>query len=238
MLIWKKRKKVTVDAFTHSDVIAMNPIVPTSKLMPDWLKKLKTTIETNEGGLFNKMPTFKRCDGLVDLMKDTFILPMWADLSVVVTPDGRWHYKYPSAIYDYNLQEFPGMLMDDAFSPNIHIKINAPWLLEEKTGVNFFQTQALYSHNKIANDMIIPPGIINYKYQKSVNINTFMKRGKSFFFPAGMPMCYLVPMTEYDVEIKTHIVSMEEYRRKDQATAVHKFMGGYKDLKAKGGCPL
>lgn len=238
MFHWIKRKKVIVDAFTHSDVIAMSPIIPASKALPDWFKKLKTTIDVDAGGLFNKMPTFKRCDGMTDLIKGTYVMPMWADLSIVTFKDGRWHWKFPSDIYNYGLQEFPNSLMDSAFSPLMHIKINGPWLLEEKTGVNFFQTQATYSHNNIASNIVIPPGVTNYKYQKSLNINTFLARDKQFFFPAGMPMMYIVPMTEYEVEIKTHVVSIEEWRKKDVTTAVHKFMGGYKELKAKGGIPL
>ena len=236
-MLWMKKKKIVVDAFIDNDIIAKYPITQSSANPPPWYKKLKSTIEINDQGHELQIPTFKRCDGMLDLLKYSFTLPMWADLSLVVEEDGRFHWKYPSQPYNFGLEQHPEFLMESAFNPLVHAKIMSPWLLGEKTGINFYQTQAVYSFNKCP-EVLIPPGVVNYKYQNSTHINGFFARGKSYFFKAGQPMMYLIPMTEDKVEVKTHVLSTEEYNRKLKLSAGNKFIGSYKSLKSTGGCPI
>jgi hypothetical protein len=237
-MFWIKQKKIVVDAFTDNDTVATYPIEESSKNLPDWYKKLKPTIEVSGEGHTLKIPTFKRCDGIFDLIGNSFTIPMWADLSIAITAQGTYNWKYPSNQYNFGVEQHPEFLMNSAFSPKVHVKVLSPWMLRETKGINFYQTQAFYSLNEFGGDILIPPGVVNYKYQQSTHINMFLSREKTYMLSAGQPMMYLVPMTEDKVEIKTHIVSAAEYKRIFNLQAGHKFLGSYKDLKSRGQCPM
>ena len=46
---------------------------------------------------------------------------------------------------------------------------------------------------------------------------------------AGQPLVHLVPLTEYDVEIKTHLLEKKEYEKmQDLDNYASKFVGKYK----------
>jgi hypothetical protein len=238
MMFWKKKKKVVIDAFTDNDIVATHPIEESSKNLPNWYKKLKPTLEVNGEGHTLKIPTFKRCDGVSDLIRNSFTISMWADLSLAVDSDGRYNWKYPSNQYNFGVDQHPEFLMDSAFSPMVHTKVMSPWLLRETKGINFYQTQAFYSFNEFGGDILIPPGVVNYKYQQATHINMFVSRNKTYMLKAGQPMMYLVPMTEDKVEVKTHVISTAEYKRILNMSAGNKFLGSYKNLKSKGLCPM
>ena len=233
-----KKKTIVVDAFTDNDIIATVPIEESSKNLPDWYKKLKPTIEVSGEGHTLKIPTFKRCDGLFDLIGNSFTISMWSDLSIAVNAEGSFNWKYPTNQYNFGVDQHPEFLMDGAFSPMVHTKVLSPWMLSESKGINFYQTQAFYSLNEFAGDMLIMPGVVNYRYQHATHINMFLARNKTYMLKAGQPMMYLVPMTEDKVEIKTHVVSTAEYKRICNLQAGNKFLGSYKDLKSKGQCPM
>ena len=238
MMFWLKKKKVVIDAFTDNDIVATQPITESVKNIPDWYKKLKPTIEVSGEGHTLNIPTFKRCDGFLDLLRNSFTIQMWADLSFHVDSEGRYNWKYPSNQFNFGVDQHPDFLMDSAYAPLVHAKILSPWFLKETKGINFYQTQAFYSFNEFGGNVLIPPGIVNYKYQQSTHINMFLARNKTYMFNAGQPMMYLVPMTEDKVEIKTHVVSTAEYKRITDMSAGNKFLGSYKHLKSKGLCPM
>jgi hypothetical protein len=232
-----KKKKIIVDAFTDNDIIAKNPISPTAKNLPSWYKKLKPSLNINDNGHNVSIPTFKRCDGMADLIGNSFTLPMWADISIVVDEHGAYQWKYPSQPFNFGVEQHAEFQMDSAFSPFVHMKIVSPWFLKEKTGVNFYQTQAFYSTNHLTGDVVMPPGVLNYKFQNSTHINMFLQRDRHYLFEAGQGMTYLIPITENEVEIKTHVISEQEYKKMAVAQYGFKFMGSYKHIKSKG-CPI
>lgn len=236
MIIWNKKKKITVDAFTKDEFIASTPIAPTSKYLPDWYKKLKNKHTVNDNGIILQTPTFKTCDGMLDNIKKSFTIPMWADLYIKVDPQGFYGFKYPGSQYNYGIEHHGAWQVANSFDPMMHVKIHSPWILKEKTGVEFYQSQAFYSFNSFAGECLIPPGVVNYKYQNSTHINMFLKKDKQYKFDVGMGMMYLHPLTEHDVEIKTHVIDETEYN-KLASNMWPTFEGGYKKNKSKD-CPV
>ena len=237
MLFWTKKKKIVVDAFTDNENIAKYPISPTTKNLPEWYKKLKPNHRINDDGHELLVSTFKRCDGMIDLISNTFTFPMWADLNIIVDDKGFFSWKYPASPYNMGMEQHPSYQIQGAFDPLVHAKIMSPWFLREKTGVQFYQTQAFYSFNEFGGNVLIPPGVVNFKHQVGTNINTFLHRQRQYFFNAGQPMMYLIPMTENEVEIKTHVISQQEWIKIGKSSAPNKFMDAYKNRK-KLTCPV
>lgn len=235
-MFWTKKKKIVVDAFVDNENIAEFPIESTSKYLPEWFLKLKPTHQLESDGHELLATTFKRCDGMLGLINKTFTLPMWSDLSIKTEDDGNYRWKYPSGAYNYGVEHHPNYQLNGAFDPLVHVKIKSPWVLKEKTGIQFLQSRAFYSFNEDT-WIAIPPGVVDYKYQHSTHINVFLERNNQFLFEAGQPLMYITPLTEKDVEIKTHVVSAEEYKSLVKRSVPNTFIDFYKKTK-KRRCPI
>lgn len=229
-MIFHNRKKITVDAFTDQENIARYPIDRSSKHLPDWFQKMKpTSSHTTKEGLTAKVATFKMCNGFQDHINSSFTFPLWSDLIFKLNLDGSFVYQYPNAESNFGMETHNGEGTPMAeFAPKRSVKIKSPWLLKEKTGVNFYWSQAFWSFGSAASDVLVPPAVINYKYQNGTHINLMVDMGKQIDLDAGTPLVYLHPLTENKVEIKTHVVSSTEYQRIKSGSVFNKFIGGYK----------
>lgn len=102
-------------------------------------------------------------------------------------------------------------------------------------------TNMYWNHRPIEN-FVIPPGIVNYKYQHTTHINMFLslKEKKTFSLNAGDPMVYLLPLSEKEIVLKHHLVSMNEFNNYFRTKI--SFLNSYRKraniIKSKGKCPF
>ena len=239
-MIFHKRNKITVDAFTDQEHISTYPIDRSNKHLPEWYQKMKPTVgHTCPQGLTGKTSTFKMCHGFQDHVNTSFTFPLWADLMFKVNIDNTFVYQYPNKHCNFGMESHNSVESTPMaeFAPKRHIKLFSPWLLKEKTGVNFYWSQAFWSYGAAASEVLVPPGVVNYKYQNGTHINLMVEPGKQVDLDAGTPMVYLHPLTEKKVEIKTHVVDTKEYQKVKASTVSNKFIGGYKSFKRKQNAP-
>lgn len=241
---WFKRTKIVVDSFTHlPPVHKLYPIDNGTNKFPSWFKKMPATyMKITEHGILHKQATIKTCSGILDLYKNSFSMPLWSDLIINTKQDGNWAYQYASSqspdITDHDIRQLPEI------NSYIHLKLSSPWLITEKTGVNFYFTDSFYNKMDRWNDYKNVPAIVNYKYQHTSNINMFVpKVASTISIDAGTPIATLIPLTERDVVIKSHLISVEEWNRlKDSATHRQSFTNSYEKAKNivnnKSKCPM
>lgn len=218
MFIFKK-KKIVVDSFTSSKLVHdLFPISPTKKHIPEWWRRLPSSYPLeNKNTLKDTALTIKKCPGVVDLFTTGFVLPLWTDLIVAINAvddtvrlDWEFAARDPAWFISLNeYQQFAG-----AFNGQlVQAKITVPWFVKEKTGVKFALTQPTWFFEK-PNDVVIPPGILDFKYQNNINVNFFIDRNLSRLqLKAGQPLAHFIPLTDESVEVKTHLVSDEEYKK-------------------------
>lgn len=232
MLFKFKKKLITVDAFTDQENIAKTPIAPSTKYVPDWFKSMKPTKAYAQNEMVVVSSTFKKCPGMIDNLKHSFTIPAWSDFIVKATDTGIVK-QFPHSQFDYGAQYHndPETSPIEAFAPKVHVKILSPWYLKSKSGVNFYQSQAFWSFNATNSTILIPPGVVNYKYQHSTHINMFITKNLQYDFERGDALMYLHPMSEDKVVIKTHVVDTEEYNKIKQSTFYPKFTNGYREMK-------
>ena len=247
-MFWFKRKKLVVDAFTDISIVnELFPIAPIREHRPDWWKKLPNTYITHtDVGLDIESSTIKKCDGLLAAYSRGFVIPMWSDFLIETTEDGQFKYHF-AAILDRTLNEHHKDQMGPAFDHLIHFKLLSPWLLAEKTGIEFYWAQPFWNQLNYLKDFYIPPAVISYDHQSGTELNVFMPRIKNkVIIPAGQPMVHLIPLTEHDVEVRTHLVTKAEMNAKSAAqNKIFKFFDNYKIKKilrekkpAKSKCPF
>jgi hypothetical protein len=214
-MFFLRRSTIVVDCFINNEQIGeLYPIQPTNKFIPSWWKKLPNSISTlNENNIKIPVSTMKYCAGFNNLYSTGIVIPMWTDFFINNSNDNQ-EYQFADRVTDLTQHDI--VQFDDCFKNHFHIKITSPWKLKEKTGVNWIFTELFYNLNNSLDTHRIMPGIVEYKYQSTTNINILIKKadGSRLYFSAGDPMVHLIPLSEKKVKIKTHIISTEEYNKK------------------------
>jgi hypothetical protein len=237
MFFFFKPTTIVVDAFTSNDAAHdYYPIAKSNRHVPNWWKALPATLDDPVHRLV-KRGTVKRCQGFVDLYSNSFSIPLWSDISIemeLIADQKIWRYKFAdkkSWLDSHDQQQYNGIV---DYSKYQQLKFNPPWFLEEKSGVKFMMSQHTWNIVEESSNFTVLPGIIDFKYQSSVNISTMVRYPEvgllSMMFEAGTPLVHLTPLTDKRVEIKTHLISATEFERKHPMT---KFVDNYKERKTR-----
>ena len=248
-----KQKKLVLDCFTYDAIIEKTaPILPSIKFYPEWLRKIpaeRIEERMNPGsGQIHKIPsgTIKGCPGVIDYFKTGFMAPLWTDVSVKISHEGR--YSFISADNPFSLEShWPGQW--DGFHGYQHLKIVLPWHIEESTGVKFLIQKPYWTTNDNPmwiNKIAPAGGVVDFKNQHSLHLHTFVEiptTVQEFVLPLGMPLVHIIPLTDTPIELKTHVIDEAEWIKKTQtSTGAKTFLKPSlnRDLLAKsleGNCP-
>ena len=214
MMFFFKKKEIVVDAFTTNHSAFSNfPIDRSSKFFPDWWKKLPSYNTRDVSGIEIPSSTIRKCDGLIDLYKNGFMLPLWTDLIIETDTTGKW--KYISAL-EMKIVEHARNQYGSSFDEYIHFKLFSPWLIREKTGVNFTYIPPMWNNVNYWNHIHFLPGTVNYKTQSSSHVNVFVNKiNQSINLQAGMPLLHIMPNSDKKTIIKCHLVNKQEYDKLD-----------------------
>jgi hypothetical protein len=114
-----------------------------------------------------------------------------------------------------------------------HLKLVSPWLGFSTSDIKWQLLQCIWNTEN-PHDVIIPPGILEFKHQHAINVNAFFRktdtvRVHSLAF--GSPAIQLLPITEREVSVRCHVVSREEWQRRNAAARSISFSGTYKKYK-------
>lgn len=248
MLFIFKNKKITVDCFTPlSYVYEYAQIKKSSNFYPDWWKNLPKNIEIEDkkSGITRKGNTIKTCNGLIDLYSNSLTIPMWSDLIIEYVGDG-YNYLFSdekTSIQNHNERQY----QSEEFSNFLHGKIVCPWFLKEKSGVKFTMIQPMWNQLTMLKHFHVVPGTLDLSYAGTqTNINFFIEKGENYRlkFSHGDPIAQLIPQTHKDIEIKSHLISDQEYKylSMNSGTSI-KFNGKHKRHKQilnerKSKCPF
>jgi hypothetical protein len=225
--IFIKNKTVVLDCFTaQSSAYELFKIDYANKFTPKWLKNTPANfVIPNEFVGEVKVPTIKTCYGLVESYKKSFMLPLWSDL-VVSTDNENMGYYFcdPNSKADFHdPRQTNGLFTEDYH----HMKLLSPWHIRTKDRVNFFTTAPFWNsfdQKELFRDVIVAQGMSNFDAQRATNVNIlFPRMQKRYEFLAGTPIMQFIPLTEKNIELKHHLVSLEEYKRIDEEAGVRCF---------------
>lgn len=241
-----RRKKIVVDCFTaNPNAYDLFPIDKANKFHPDWWKRLPNRFVTESaGGIPLEQSTMKGCIGFKNLYSSGFVIPLWSDLKLQ-THGQNYSFQFADNISQIGFH--PLEQLGTEFSQYTHVKLVSPWRIREKTGVNFLFTSMPWNNPRDLLTQETPPGVNDYKYQHTSNINMLLKKGYMYEFDAGRPMVHLIPLSENDVEIKLHLVGPNDIMRVMNNNSFPFFVNGYlesrrirkkkEELKTSTSCP-
>jgi hypothetical protein len=214
-----KKKKIHLDCFTkHSYVHEFFPIDNANKFLPDWWKKIPKGVLEKDNIV--ETPTMKICDGFIRNYRKGIILPLWSDLAIKTESDGKYQWRFADQRTGATIH--PSFQRGEYLNEQsyAHLKILSPWYVTCKENVDFVWTYPFWNF-ETPEDIMMPPGIIDFKYQIATNINLFVKidnKTKDIIIPAGQPMAHIIPMSERPIEIHNQLVSDDEW---DKLTSKH-----------------
>lgn len=220
-MFWIKPSEINVDCFTFNDTAYTN-FAPerSSKFYPKEIKNLDNNIniKTNQdptSKLTSKLPTIRMCNGLTDLYSNGFILPIWQNLTIECTSEGKIFYE---DLTSGNGFDRPALQVHDRwqygnnfYSEFGHVKLLSHWFFKEKHGIQFSWNMCDWNRTDIAHKVRILSGVIDFKYQTATNVNMFIKKDSIISYEAGDPLVHLIPLSEKRVKIHKHILHVEEY---------------------------
>lgn len=198
-----KKPKILLDCFTaNPEVETLFPILYAEERPPTFWKNLPTTVR-HQGPMRG---TMKTCPGVNTLYRTGFILQSWAEYWIGTEGGGlKWFPEeeaeghHPSQWGEY-LKGFH------------HLKLNSPWKIKEKTGVNFLYTNTFWHDDEFK--PFVVNGVVDYKYQHTTSVNLLISKTmfpKDLVIPAGKELAHVIPLSESDIKISMHTVSYEEY---------------------------
>tara|TARA_R110002126_G_scaffold271430_1_gene415324 strand:+ start:445 stop:1215 length:771 start_codon:yes stop_codon:yes gene_type:complete len=245
------RKDIVLHCYTsRPEVFNYAPIRKTTAFFPEWWKALPPSLAFENG--LGSGATMKLCTGFTDLFAKGFVLPLWSDVGIdiekkinpeVETHNYQFRYQFSdstSSFQSHNIRQFGDSYPIPEYQ---HLKFISPWLFSCAEDISFLQIQPTWNF-KNPEKMFVPPGILSFKYQGSVEVNAFWPRGientvHDLVF--GQPLTQYIPLTERKIKLQLHLISHEEFlNRKSISTGtvfLNKYRNNKKILKERG-CPF
>ena len=216
--IIRRPSKIHLDCFTYQqEIVDLFPIAPAIKFLPEWYRKLSTTVEYKGP----QRGTMKTCPGVADLFRKGFIIPAHREFYAEVV-NGT-----PRVVPDSEAENHEPSQWGSALKDYGHMKIISPWRIREKTGVQFIWTQPFWQNDTAKYS--VPTGIVEYKYQHTTNINVLAPKKlypNNFSINAGEPLAHVMPLSDKKIVLHHHVVDGMEWQLK-HSTYAFTFSGQY-----------
>jgi hypothetical protein len=213
MMFFFKKKKIVVDCFTPLEAVhTLYPIAKSIDFYPTEFSKINSyfSFPDPQTRVQLRASTIKRCVGIVDYYKEGFIIPLWTDF--ICQPRTSPTVGMMTHPFKFGPHADESWKPTGMFSDYIHIKLMSPWQVREKSGVTFTWNACTWNLHKHSKNFIVVPAALSFDVQTQTNINMFVdKNSDPFTISGGTPMIHLVPISDAEVELKTHLVSPEEY---------------------------
>lgn len=226
MFIFKK-KPVDLIAFveeTYSAVNEFSPIVPASKVIPEWWKN--TPAGEFSWDEMQSINTTKSCVGIINSLRAGFILPLWSELAIDVS-DEFWKYKFSDNMSMATVH--PNWQAPSFYNDHYFFKLHAPWLFRCSDDIKIAFNTPFY-HTTEEGNYVTPPGVLSpVRGVYPVNIFIFVKKtANRFIIKPNTPMYHITPYTEREVVFKTEVLTNSEFSK------YFKLMGYKNTFVAKG----
>jgi len=217
--------KIKLTAYTWENDIFINEKPSFNK--PDqaeWLRMLKSTNKhyNQHQDYYFDVPSAKVCPAINNYLNNGIKFKAWTNIRVRINPDGTVeHLKGSEGSLGTGMPLF-GQHSPDQYEylyqrNKTAFKLLNPWILKCEQNIKFLFTESHYSTNILReNNILIAPGLIDFKYQHATNIHLIAdikKEPYEIIIPYGTPLVTLFPVTEKEIDFKCELVCQEKYNK-------------------------
>jgi len=256
----KLRKEKQLIKFKHlANMRALEPIVPSSKALPEWYKNTPSSLTHNSTleELSNRKQGLKACMPFLDAMIQGYIISLWCDLYVSVTYNNEeegppipivqftWPPNFMSItnpedetlptelIANHPKEQTEGVpIMEESLGGAPAFKLNSPWIIE--TPKNYSSLFVPILNNPPKNMSFFSAIVATDTYHDRINF-PFVWTGKEEWegvIPSGTPLIQVIPFKRDDFQHE--IIELSEEDKDKLYTTRHKirhvFINAYKDF--------
>jgi hypothetical protein len=251
------RKEKQLIKFKHlADMRGLEPIVPSSKVLPEWYKNTPSPLTHNSpvGELVTRKQGLKACMPFLDAMIQGYIIPLWCDLYVSVTYNNEgegppipivqftWPRNFwsgldetlPTEVVSHHPKEqTEGVpIMEESLGGAPAFKLLSPWIIE--TPKNYSSLFVPILNNQPKNMSFFSAIVATDTYHDRINF-PFVWTGEEEWegiIPSGTPFIQVIPFKRDDFQHE--IVDLSKDDKDKMYTTKHKirhvFINAYKDF--------
>ena len=154
--------------------------------------------------------TIRRCPAFFKPKTNGFVLYQPFDFSAEVYSDGEVRLDVVDSQFLEDLHVHPKLQTQGYFKDYVTVKVNSPIYIRESSGVECVVLPPIVENIKLSNDIIVPTGIIDFRYNNVVNLFYMLRIPKegsaNYSFDAGDPAAQMLPLCE-DWELKHEVNS-------------------------------
>lgn len=229
MMFFFKKKPIVIDCFTNQPkLLEMACVRKTHNYIPSWWKDLPGAFRF-ENDFFDS-PTMKHCTGFINWYTNGFTIPMWTDLAIVIgsKTEGGYKFQYAdgnSRASDHSANQYGHIYPTNEFQ---HLKLSSPWMFTCKEDIKFAFVEHTWNILSFKSFRIMP-GILDFKYQPSTNINLMFPRtdtSQELLIPFNEPLVQIIPLSDRKIKLNVHADPMK-YRALNGRFTVSKFTKEY-----------
>jgi len=216
MFFWFKPTKIVTDVFcVNEDLADLFAIQPARypKVMTD-LPGVADIPNNDVSYDKDQIPTIKQCPAIRNLYNKSFSIRAWAQYDISVRSNGEVHANSTARAESHHKSQW-----GNAYDGMANCKLVSPWLIKERTGIMWNWTGDRLAQRRPL-DFLIVDGIMEFRHQHGSNVNLMLPVSRvpngvrDFRIMAGESLVLLTPLTEKSVEIKTHVITQQEYNTK------------------------
>lgn len=219
-MLFSKNKPIVLTAYTDNRLLAeMLAPKPAKAKLPKYYKTMPHSVRVGSNGCpvensLEYQSTIRRCYGIHNFNTAGFLIPLWADYSIVtfngnLSCAGAKGYAGSSDVHGN--EQSPGVL--DEFNA---LKLASPWVFRCSEEIQFLSVPNFYDSTEYADKFVIPPAVDDYSHQTSTNFFLLFNKNlpnQEIVLKCGTPLVKIVPLTERPVELKVELVEdVNRYR--------------------------
>lgn len=185
-----KPKKNEIVIIPQDNRLMEIPPYLNSNTLPKWWSKLPV----------HKM-SLRRCQGTYDYLSFGFTIPLWSDLTIRPSANGKGHdFKFESLgdenffrVEPFSSEMASGCPFGDGrkIADSPYPKLVSPWRYFTPKGISLMALPVMHEPNP---NYIVMPGIVHTDFYNQIHIVIAVLSDKEFTIPAGTPMQHMVPI--------------------------------------------
>jgi hypothetical protein len=188
-------------------IVDTAPYMPSHNL-PSWWRDLP-----------KRLGSIRRCQGTYDYITAGFVVPLWTDVTVRPSIDGKFFEIKTAQMGDGEIFKIDSFSNESAsgcpFSSIKAIptaqypKLISPWRYITPKGVSLMSLPILHEPNP---NYTIVPGIVHTDFYHQIHIVLNITTDKEFTIPAGTPMQYMIPISRKNTIKKVTLGNESMYK--------------------------
>ena len=216
-MIFRRKKELILDCYTCNHY-AYNfaKINHGIHFIPEWWKNTpRGEYERNS----KQKLTIKNCPAIVEYYKRGLVIPMWSEVRITLNPtDQDCDFIWESSNGTFETPSHPTFQFEKfAKEDGLNLKIRSPWNIKCREKVMFSSSQPIWNHRETIFDLVMLPGILDFKTQTSTNMNYFYSKSNknvTIEFAPLTPMVILHPLSEdRKIVLRHHYIPDEKKYR-------------------------